>query len=303
MIGKLGIKVACRGAAVLASAGLLIVLHNVARADDQSASPDKSAYTLLNPTPDSALRDFSPDRPTKITAPFTVDAGRVQIESDLGNFMRSNTIGMATGTFEALDPTLKLGVLSNVDVEMALNGYESVRQTMDGMPRSTMRFSGFGDVYFKAKVNLLGNDGGDYAFALIPYVKLPSATAVSLAIGNDVVEGGLLAVAQIKLPQEFTLGLQTEGDALKGGNDTQRHANFVDIATLSHDVPGIKDLTASAEIFTSVSTDRYTPDMYTADFALAYLLRPTTQLDVGTNLGINRAAPKYQVYAGIAQRF
>lgn len=293
-----------RGLAAL----MFISTMQVAQADDDSASGakpnvDKNQFTLLYPTPNADLRTFSPDRPTKVSSPFTVDAGHVQIESDLGTYTQTNFGGMTTKTFEALDPTLKLGVLNNVDVEMTLNGYQTVRQSMNGTAGSAMRFSGFGDVIFKTKINLLGNDGGDYTFALVPYVKLPSSSPAALAIGNDVVEGGTLAVLQIALPQDFTLLLQTEGDALKGGHDTRRHANFVDIVNIAHVVPGIKDLTASAEIYTSVSADRFTPDQYTADFALAYLLTPITQVDIGTNLGLNRAAPNFQFYGGIAQRF
>ena len=50
------------------------------------ASPpaaDKSDYTLFDPTPNAALRTFSPDRPTKSNGPITVDAGRFQYETDL----------------------------------------------------------------------------------------------------------------------------------------------------------------------------------------------------------------------------
>ena len=108
---------------------------------------------------------------------------------------------------------------------------------------------------------------------------------------------------QAKLPDDFVLNVQSEIDALEGGNDSRRHANFVHIVAISHEVPGVKALTATAEIYTSVSTDRFTPDIYTADFGLAYLLRPSTQLDLGVNVGLNRAAANYQVYAGISQRF
>ena len=284
---------------------LMVSFSGMAAAADGDAKPavDKSQYTLFNPTPDADLRAFSPDRPTKISSPFTVDAGHVQVESDFANYSHANFGGMTTKTVEALDPTFKLGVVDTVDLEMTLNGYQSVRQSTNGVAGSAMRVTGFGDVLFKAKINLLGNGGGDYTFAVIPYVKVPSSSPASLAIGNGVVEGGGLAILQIALPQDFTLILQTEGDALKGGNDTRRHANFVNIVNIGHAVPGIKDLTANAEIYTSVSTDRFTPDLYTADFALAYLVTPTLQLDVGTNIGLNAAAPKYQVYAGIARRF
>ena len=77
---------------------------STARAAD--ADPDKSAYTVLNPTPDSALRSLTTDRPTKSNSPITVDAGRFQIESDLANFTYDTFEGTKTRTIEALDPVL-----------------------------------------------------------------------------------------------------------------------------------------------------------------------------------------------------
>ena len=258
---------------------------------------------MFNPTPDKDLRDYNPDRPSKITSPFTIDAGRIDVESDFVSYLRSNVQGVTDRSLQYLDPTIKLGVLPNVDLEMTLNGDEYVRVTKDTGPRSVRGLNGFGDVFFRAKVNLLGDDGGNVALAFLPYIKLPANDAASLALGDGAVEGGGILTSQIKLPQDFMLGLQTEVDALEGGNDTLLHPNFVNIATISHEVPGIKNLTAFGEFYSSVSTDRYTPTFFTADFAMAYLIKPSTQLDIGTNIGLNKKAPNLQIYAGIAQRF
>src|ERR1039458_7073188 len=39
------------------------------------APPDKSDFTLFNPTPDADLRSFSTDRPPKANSPYTADTG------------------------------------------------------------------------------------------------------------------------------------------------------------------------------------------------------------------------------------
>ena len=44
---------------------------------------DKSAYSILNPTPDRLLRDMTTDRPDTTESPFTVDAGRMQVETNV----------------------------------------------------------------------------------------------------------------------------------------------------------------------------------------------------------------------------
>jgi hypothetical protein len=74
---------------------LALVLSAVAvpaYADD--AAPDKSEFTLFNPTPDAALRSFNTDRPPKANSPYTVDAGHFQYETDIAVFRYGNTDGV-----------------------------------------------------------------------------------------------------------------------------------------------------------------------------------------------------------------
>ena len=47
---------------------------------------DKSIYHLFNPTPRGLLRDLSTDRPDMTESPYTVDAGRFQIEMSFADF-------------------------------------------------------------------------------------------------------------------------------------------------------------------------------------------------------------------------
>jgi hypothetical protein len=279
------------------AAGLVLALATTlpVRADDK---PDKSGYTLLNPTPDSAMRDFSTDRPAKSNSAITVDAGHFLIESDLANFTYDRFAGTTTRTIQTLDPVLKLGVTNWADIELQLNGYQGT-VAGDGMG-GVIRAHGFADVLLRTKINIIGNDGGDLAIAAIPYVKLPSRTAM---ISNGVVEGGVLVPIQYKLPSDFLLTFMPEFDLLKNAATTARHANFVNIVNVVHPVPGIKDLTAAVEFYSSVSAERLSPDIYTADFALSYMVNPRLQLDAGVNIGLNRAAPNLQAYTGIAYRF
>jgi hypothetical protein len=94
----------------------------------------------------------------------------------------------------------------------------------------------------------------------------------------------------------------TEVDALKNADDSGRHANFVNLINLNHAVPGIKNLSAAIEFFSSVGTDANTPPIYTLDTALIYLLTPNVQLDGGVDFGLTRAAPNLQAFIGLSQR-
>ena len=64
------------------------------------------------------MRSFSTDRPTKSNVPYTVDAGHFQYETDLVNFTHQ-AIGTArTDTLLVPNPTFKVGVTNNADVEV-----------------------------------------------------------------------------------------------------------------------------------------------------------------------------------------
>jgi hypothetical protein len=263
--------------------------------------PGKSEYSLFDPTPAGQMRAFTPERPAQAFSPYTVDAGHFQYESDFFNYTHTNYLGAGTLSYLAADPTIKLGLTNSIDFEVELNGYlnSSTHDNLTGALISNGH--GFGDTIFKIKYNVLGNDGGTFALALIPFVKAPSAAP---GLGNGVVEGGLIAPLQINLPRDYTLILQTELDALKNANDARRHANFVNLVCVSHDLPFIsKDLSASVEFRSAVGTDAGTPAVYTFDLGLAYLILPNVQLDAGANLGLTKASPDMNVYTGISARF
>src|SRR5208282_550261 len=266
-----------------------------ATADAPAAAParDKSGYTLFNPTPDSQLRSFSPDRPPKADSAYTVDAGHFQYETDLLNYSDTNFGGVTTKLYQAFDPVWKLGLTNWADFELQFNGYQNLVATSNATGAVVSKGFGFGDVLLKSKINLFGNDGGSAALAVIPYVKIPSGT---LNISNGAVEVGLIAPLQVKLPQDFGLTLMTEVDVLKNANDSGRRPNFINLVNLNHPVPGIKNLSASIEFFSSIGTEVNTPPIYTLDTALIYAVTDNVQLDCGVDFGLNKAAPNLQVF-------
>lgn len=70
--------------------------------DNDEACPDKSQYTLFNPTPAKCMREFDPDRPDITDSPFTVDAGHIQFESGLFSYTlsRPDPEGIVTEEFD-----------------------------------------------------------------------------------------------------------------------------------------------------------------------------------------------------------
>ena len=282
--------------------GLLALSPPVHANDDATPDPgvpDKSGYTLLNPTPDDEMRKFTPDRPAKGFSVRTIDAGHFEIEMDTINYTYSKYLGIATHSVQTLDPTFKVGITNWADVEVQFNGLQASRSFGPESGTTMENGAGFGDILLRTKINLIGNDDGPVGFAIIPYVKLPSSAPV---ISNGVVEGGLIAPLALRLPQDYLVTLMTEVDALKDSAN-RREANFVNLVGVSHPLPGVEGANATVELFSAVGSDRAAPPIYTFDLGMNFRIDEHTILDVGLNLGLNDAAPKVQIYTGISARF
>jgi hypothetical protein len=272
----------------------------IAMADAVAA--DKDPYTLFNPTPKDQMRDFNTDRPTKSNVPYTVPAGHFQYEGDLFIYGYDNTSTPDTNitSWTVGNPTLKLGLLNNLDVEVNFSFYNSIRTATVSTGASTIS-QGFGDTFTRFKWNLFGNDGGGPALALIPYAKWPTAPIFPQGTGNGYIEGGLIAPLAVPLPMGFNAIIMGEMDIVKNAFDSNYRVNIPALLNVSRTV--FENVTAYAEIYANWSTNPQAPNLYTLDFALAWQPRPNFQLDVGINIGLNAAAPPYQIYMGIAQRF
>jgi hypothetical protein len=283
--------------ATLVALGLTIA--GVARADDPAPPPpDKSGFTLFDPTPVADLRAFCTDRPTKSTGPCTVDAGAWQVESDIFNDTFDSIDGVTTTTELFTNPTLKLGVTNTLDLEINLAPYEQVAARDRGV---TKTFSGVGDLFLRAKWSLVGDDGGNFGLALVPYVKAPTAP---LGVGNGVTEGGLIVPIQFNLSNNLQVLFDPEVDLLADAVGSGRHPNVIDLISLSY--PATKTITLSAELWGDVNFDPTgTVTQASFDLGAAWIpaRAPNLQFDGGVNLGLNSATPGVQAYVGVSHRF
>ena len=261
---------------------------------------DKSGYAFFNPTPDDQLRPFSTDRPGKTHSSLTVDAGHLQLESDLWNytwdrFTRDRT---TTRAYSVANPFLKLGVTNWAEIEVQIPSYNSLSvRSRDGM--GNLRARGFGDLLVGGKINLFGNDGGDQALALYPLVKLPTAAR---GLGNNMVEYTLNVPYTIALPAKFSLTVEPAIGLLRNLNKQGYHADYQFLANLNRPIIG-ESVTAALEIAAEFTTDHNIRRRYTIDPSLQWLVTPALQLDVGAYIGLNKNAPDYNPYVGISVRY
>jgi hypothetical protein len=263
--------------------------------------PDKSRYNLFNPTPPGLMRPMETDRPDRTESAYTVDAGHFQFEMDLATYSydrdRSGGGDTRTDGWAIAPVNLKIGLLNNVDFQLVLDSYGTVR-VEDRLGGTLEKRSGFGDVTTRLKVNLWGNDGGRTALAMMPFVKFPTNQD---DLGNDAVEGGVIFPLAIELPHGWGLGAQTEVDFLRDDAGSGYHAVFVNTITFNHDIVG--DLAGYVEFFSEVSTQRDTPWVGTFDLGVTYALTENIQFDAGINIGVTKSAEDFNPFLGLSWRF
>ncbi|MCG8603250.1 MAG: transporter [Verrucomicrobiales bacterium] len=245
---------------------------------------DKSGYTLFNPTPRELWRDLSPDRPDATESPVTVDAGAWVVEASYLDWRRDN----GDESYTVMATNLKLGLTNDTDLQFVFDSY-----TWEN-PAAGAGSEGFGDVQLRLKHNLWGNEGGSNAFAIFPFVKIPTGTPLS----NGEVEGGLILPFGMDLTDGIGLGLMAEIDAVYNDVTLDHDIEFLHSAVL-----GI-DLTDRLGMFTEY-IGITGPSTYQAYFAGGFTLSLSEDLvlDWGTQVGLNDNSEDLGIFGGFTKRF
>jgi hypothetical protein len=302
-----------------AVAAILVVMPHTAHAADMKAAPsnmilkaapsgdDKSAYTLFNPTPDRLLRDFSTDRPDTTESPFTVDAGRFQFETNLFGYTRSrpDIDGTVSDTYEIGTTNARIGLTSNTELSLIFQPYGTVRtRAIDpfGIPSVTHQ-SGVGNLDIRTKINLWGNDtfekAGATAFGLLPFLTLPVDRGNG--ISSDGVEGGLILPFAIKLSDPLSLGLNTGVNVVRNDDGLNYHSEYLASASFAYDWSD--NLSTYYEVAARFNTRNPLGDVAMLGTGFSYKLSKNVQVDAGVNIGVTRAADRYNPFVGISRRF
>lgn len=278
-----------------------------ATADDAAATPspapppDKSSYTIFNPTPVKLYRAFNADRPSKSDSPFTIDAGAFQIETDAVNYTvdrhNPDRAAIRVQTLLIGQTNFKIGLTNWLDFEVFPQGYVEVRSS--GRDFGTKRtISGFGDTTLRLKFNFLGNDGGAFALGLVASVKLPTNTA---HLGNKLFDAGVGLPFNYNLPGGFSLFGQTRIDLPKIEGHSGRNVVWSNPIGVSRAIVG--NLFGYVEFYNAVNSLRRLPWVGTADVGLIYQITPNFSVDVNAFFGLTRSADDLNVFTGFAYRF
>lgn len=250
-------------------------------------------YSLFNPVPRPLMREMETDRPDVTESPYTVDAGHFQYETDFVRSVKEKSEAQKTNTLLINQANIKIGLTGSTAIQIGFQTYGRQKET-DIASGSTEIAHGFGDVTFRIKQNLIGNDEGNFALALLPYIKFPTSKYDE----NSSFEGGLIVPMSYKLPGEWNLGFQVEVDRLKDQDQPAMHTEFLQTLTLSHQL--VKNIDGIAETY-------YTYDFKAHQFsnfinaAIQMEIAKDLKFDAGINYGLQHDAEK-QFFIGASYR-
>lgn len=239
-------------------------------------------------------RSLSTDRPDVTESPYTVEAGRFQVEVSFVEYSRDDVQAVRTEGLSVLPANLKVGLLKNLDLQLVLNPYQSVRTRGGG---ASTRASGLGGTELRAKLNLWGNDGGRTAFAAMPFVRFPTG---SEELRDRHLSGGLiLPLAVQDLPGGFDVGTMAELDVSRETGSSQ--VDFIHSVTCGHDL--FKDkLRGYVEYVGVVPLRGDRTYLAFLDTGVTFAVSSGVQLDAGVNLGLSREAEDFTLFAGVSFR-
>lgn len=247
--------------------------------------------SLKSLTETDTLRPLEADRPDATESPRTVDAGHFQIESSLFAYSRNRNDGLEFESWSWGETNLKYGLNDSIDLQLVIQPY--VRESsQQGGEREIAE--GFGDLAVRLKWNLWGNDEGDTAMALFPYVKIPTGTDVS----NDEWEGGVIFPWAMDLSERVGLGLQGEVAHVWNDDDGDHQWDFLHTAVLGVDLTD--RLGVYMEYLGIAGEDPY--QAYVSG-GITWAVTSLFQWDAGLVLGLNDEAEDLNTFTGFTLKF
>ena len=151
-------------------------------------------------------------------SPSVVPIGEFWIESDLAIWSR---VDRDNRQFDATATIFTYGIAEDWDVQFAWSGWtKSTTRTALG---ATETFAGWGDIGLRTKWNFAGDESTEPAWALLPYLKIPTANRI---VGNGKFESGAAIVYGQPLGDEMWMEAMLSLDWLSDGAGGRSQAWF-----------------------------------------------------------------------------
>jgi len=255
------------------------------------AAPASAQYSLFRPVPRAQMRAINTDRPGWGDNPYTMDAGRFQIEFAAADVMGGGAAPLEREAWNALGTTLRVGIFPTVEAAVSVAGYGEVRLREPGSVVS-QESRGLGTIAGRLKFNLKGADSGTTSIAVNP--------AVSLA-GGSRKAGFLVSVPLAQtLPGGWSLAVTGRAGVLPGAATRWAFTSAAAVGlgrAVSSTVGAY--LEGSADWFAEAGA----VDAYRLGGGATIALSPGIKFDFGGEAGLSATADAFHFFSGLVVRF
>lgn len=251
-----------------------------------------SADALFTAAAPADIRPMSLDRPDVTESAYSVPPGYFQVEMSFFDFERDASRGTRTETSTWGMMNIKAGLTADMDLQLVFDAHQEIRTSTAG---STLRQSGFGDVILRLKKNLWGNDEGRSAFALMPYVSIPTGTELSA----NAWQGGLIAPFAYELSDRFGFGAMGQVDMVHDADTQGYDLQWLATATVGMEITDRWGMFVEGVVV--AGEDAAFIALFNTGFTFA--VTDTLVFDAGVRIGLNRPAPDFGVFSGVSFRF
>lgn len=241
-------------------------------------------YSLFNPVPKAQMREMQTDRPDVTETPYTVDAGHIQIETDLFRLEKEKGEISNRNTYYFNQGNIKIGLLNSTSIQFGFQSYvvETRKELTSGDVDKT---KGIGDINIRIKQNIIGNDGGNFALAILPFVKFPTATYTE----DSRYEGGVIIPMHYKLTDQWDLGSEIEADRKKDDDVNLMHTEILQSLSVTHGLS--KRVDAIGETYYKYDIKKHHWSNY-LNASTQIELSKRLKIDAGINYGLQSDAEK-----------
>lgn len=253
-------------------------------------------HSLVHSTPREQMRPLSTDRPDRTESPYSVDAGHLQVESDLLSISWLDEGDYHFREGVVLGMNCKVGLTDRIDLQMVFPVFSGESEWNDGSSNSSGKsrfpsFRTFESLLFRCKVNLCGNNSSGFAAAVMPYYGFGITTRT-----RDDHSIGIIAPVACPLNETYSMSAMGVLDQEQSGGVTSKAVQ------LSGSVS--RDLSASLGMYVELFSEfrEFVKPNVTFDTGITLGLSSNVQFDFGINWGFTDTAPDYAPFLGLSFR-
>ncbi|HEX5132728.1 MAG TPA: transporter [Candidatus Krumholzibacteria bacterium] len=247
------------------------------------------AVATASPRVADAERAFVTDRPGRTDSPYSVAPERFQIETDFASYGEYRDDGTTVKGMSVAAFNVKYGFTPSVDVQLLFTPY--TRTSTSSAGTSSVN-DGTGPLGMRFKINLLGNDSGDVALAVLPYAFTPTRGANK----QDNTLYGVTVPVALALGGGRSLGAAAGVERL-GDSDT------FGVASLAYSTPVRRGWGGFVELYGHF--DGFGDEdeqIATLDVGAVFVPSDDLQFDAGLYYGLTSDTEDWRLFAGVSAR-